>query len=445
MIFKLIIAFIIGAVIGLERASPQSFQQNKKDTIEHHEVGVRTFSLISLLGALAGLMMQDYMMVTIFITSVFGGLALLYYFLQSSFTKDPGITTEFALVYTYVIGLMIGREILPIHIILMISVVLVLVLSRKQEIQGFISVINRSEINAFISYALIALVILPFLPNTDYSLADIPNAEAFLRSTGINVGKFVNLTLVNPFKLWVIVALITGIDVAGYVLERTVGQKGKLMSSIAGGIISSTATTQALAVESKRSKTAGAHVGSALFANMVSFFPLFFLVGSINRQFLVELLPVLISIILSCFIVAVYFYFFHRAKQEKNGKKKQESKQRKEIFNLRSAISFVVIFAVVRIASQIALVFFGNSGVLITASIAALTGVDAPILTISQMAGGQISHSFAVWTFIVINAVNLVAKTVYSFISGSRAFAIQFGIGILIIIGSSLIWPIFIR
>lgn len=443
MIFKLIIAFIIGAVIGLERASPQKYQENNTEIIEHHEVGVRTFSLISLLGALAGLMMHDYQMITIFISAIFSGLILIYYFLQSSFTKDSGITTEFALVYSYVIGLMIGREILPIHIILIISVVLILVLSRKQEIHGFISVINRSEINAFISYALIALVILPFLPNVDYSLTDIPNAESFLNSLGFNAGKFLELSLLNPFKLWFIVALITGIDVAGYTLERTVGQKGKLMSSLAGGVISSTATTQALAVESKRSKSVGQLVGAALFANMISFIPLFFLIGSINQKFLLRLIPVLLSVIISSALTAINFYFVHKEKNSKERQKPNEIKKRTEIFNLRSALIFVGIFAVVRIASQIALAFFGNSGVIVTTSLAALTGVDAPILTVSQMAGGDISHEFAVWAFVLINAVNLVAKTIYSFISGSRGFAIRFGIGVFIIIVSSIIWPIF--
>ncbi len=445
MILKLVIAFIIGAVIGLERASAQPLQGDNKKSIEPHEVGVRTFSLISLLGAIAGLMMEEYLPVFIFISSVFAGLSLLYYFLQSWISKDTGITTEFALVYTYVIGIMIGREILPVQIILMIAVVLVLVLSRKQEIQGFIADVRRNEINAFISYALIALVILPFLPNSDYSLSDIPNAVSFLKSTGFNLGTLATVSLFNPFKLWFIVALITGIDVAGYVLERLVGQKGKLMSSLAGGFISSTATTQALAVESKHSKSVGQLTGAALLANMVSFIPLFFLVGSVNSEFLLKLTPVLLSVIVSATIAACYFLLIQKEKKESISKQSELVHKTKEIFNLQSALTFVAIFAVVRIASQIALIFFGNNGVLVTTSLAALTGVDAPILTISQMAGVDISYAFAVWVFILINAVNLIAKVVYSFISGSKAFAVRFTIGISFVIASSLIWPVFLQ
>lgn len=442
MIFKIIISIVIGAVIGLERASPQKLSGDKKSKIEPHEVGVRTFSLISLLGVFSGLVMENFLIVSIIISISFCILAITYYILQTLVSRDSGITTELALLFTYVIGLAIGRDILPVQIILMIAVFLVLVLSRKAEIQNLILGIQRNEINAFISYALIALVILPFLPNTNYSFSDIPSATEFLKNLGINIGRFADLDLINPFKLWFIVALITGIDVVGYILERTIGQKGKLMSSLAGGFISSTATTQALALESKRHTAVGQQVGAALYANMVSFIPVFFLIGSVNTNFLVRLIPVILSIIVACGLTASYFYFYHQEKDTVLHKKTEETSKVKEIFNLGSALTFVLIFTIVKIVSEIALVIFGSQGAIITTSLAALTGIDAAILTVSQMAGTQLSYTIGIWTFILINSVNLIAKTFYSFLSGSRPFAVRFGLSVILIIGSSVIWPL---
>lgn len=445
MVLKIIISFIIGAVIGLERASPQKLTADRKKILEPHEVGVRTFSLISLLGTLGGLMMREYSSVFIIISTVFCLLVLAYYFFQTKNSKDPGITTELALIFTYLIGIMIGREIVPMQIIIMIAVIVVLVLSRKREVQDFIINVHRNELNAFIGYALIALVILPFLPNTNYSLADIPQLESFLKSTGVSLGKFADVSLFNPFKLWFIVALITGIDVIGYFLEKTVGRsKGRLVSSLAGGFISSTATTQALAQESKQTNSPAHLTGAALFANMVSFIPLFFLIGSVNPRYLTQLIPVLLIIIIACAVVGSYFYFFYKEKQKKQTAKKNSPKTEntKEIFNLSSALVFVAIYTVVRIISEVALAIFGSQGVIITTTLAALTGIDAAILTVSQMVGGELSYTLGVWTFILINAVNLLAKTFYSFLQGSRGFAVRFGVGVAIIIGSSVLWPL---
>jgi len=175
-------------------------------------------------------------------------LLIAYYILGSLSTKDNGLTTELAIFWSYLIGIFVGLNIFPIQLIIAMTVILMLILSLKQKIKLFVAGIKQFELESFISYAIIALVILPFLPNTPLFLRDIPFLKSLLSAFQINFDKFLNLELINPFGVWKVVALVTGVEIFGYFLEKTIGQKkGWLFTSIAGGFISSTSTTQSLA------------------------------------------------------------------------------------------------------------------------------------------------------------------------------------------------------
>ena len=103
------------------------------------------------------------------------------------------------------------------------TVILMLILSLKQKIKLFVAGIKQFELESFISYAIIALVILPFLPNTPLFLRDIPFLKSLLSAFQINFDKFLNLELINPFGVWKVVALVTGVEIFGYFLEKTIG------------------------------------------------------------------------------------------------------------------------------------------------------------------------------------------------------------------------------
>jgi uncharacterized membrane protein (DUF4010 family) len=94
--------------------------------------------------------------------------------------------------------------------------------------------------------------------------------------------------------------------------------------------------------------------------------------------------------------------------------------------------------------TKVALLYFGNSGFLITSAIGALAGLDAVMINTASLAGGQISMELAAWTFVLVNAVNLIGKLVYSVIQGSREFAVKFGISVGIIILASIAVVLFI-
>lgn len=438
MPLKLLLALVLGAVIGLERESNGRDDSQAKKRISG-SLGVRTFSLISALGAVAGFLSISYFPLTLIISLSLMALLIAYYVMESYYARDHGITTEIAVILTYLLGILLALEIFPIQLILAMTVVLLLILSRKEKIKTLVQGIQRTEINAFISYAIVALVILPFLPNQSLFLADIPSLEVILNSYGLDLGKLATIEILNPFRLWLVVALITGVEIAGYALQRTVGQKkGWLLTSIAGGFISSTATTQSLAQQSKKSTLINLLVAAAIFSNLASFFQIFILIGPLNGQFLAKSTPLLLSLIISAFLLGVFFLKAKGASGEDLPETKERLK-REEIFSLGPALKFALIFLIVKTVTKISLAFFGNSGFLATSALASIIGLDAVTINLAEMAGKIINFQTGVLALILVNATNLLSKTVYSLFQGKKEFALKFALSAAIIILASLI------
>lgn len=436
---KFILSFVLGAVIGLEREINEKKVVKGEAKTKAAIIGLRTFSLVAGMGTLVGLFYPTFPLIAVLGASILFLLILVYYIFDSWKTLDLGFTTELALIYSFVIGFLLAVNVVPIQLIIALTVVLVLLMSRKEDIKNLVEEIKQTEINAFISFAILAFVILPFLPNKNFALSDFGNTNEILKNVGINLNQFANLQLFNPFKLWMIVVLITGVDLLGYILERTIGSKrGWLIASLAGGFVSSTSTTISIAQESKHNKNLNSLLAAAVFANFVSFIPITFLLITLNPALFINFFIPLLSIFIASGCLGFYFYF--QAKKEKvDSIDKHQVQTSHNIFDLVSALKFVGIFLLVNIVSKVALELFGNTGFLIASAMGALPGIDAVVINTASLAGSQVSFGVAVWALILINSVNLLAKSVYSFLQGSKAFAFQFFISMLIIISVSAV------
>lgn len=437
---KLIISLILGAFIGLERESYEQLPDKTEPDIKTDLAvgvgpGVRTFSLITLLGAVTGLMRAEFFWLFIIVNICFMFILLTSYVLSSVYSKDIGFTTELAVLFSYLIGLFIALDVFSVQLILAFTVVLVLIMSQKRTIKTFVAGLHRSEVTGFISFLIIALVILPFLPNTNYSIGNIPGLVAFFNSYGLDISSFTNVELFNPFTLWLVVALITGVDVVGYILEKTVGQKkGWLFTSIAGGFVSSTAVTQTLAIRSKTSDTANRLAAAAVFANLASFFQIFILIATLNSKLLVESTLFIFSLIISSLIAGLILLRNDKRSGVDNLKETKKKLQEVEIFALKPALKFAIVFLLIQIVTKVSLHIFGNQGFLLTSSLASLTGLDAVTINISQLSTTAITFETAILALIFANAVNILGKVLYSFLQGSREFAVRFGVSMIFVI-----------
>ena len=161
---KIIISFILGASIGFEREAYES-QINKNRSSGRGSLGVRSYALISLLGVLSGIIYKTHPFVFIFTIATFILLLFGYYILGSWFNRDIGLTTELAILLNFLFSVFLGLDVFSIQLIIALTVILILIMSLKSEIKTFVTRIQHYELDAFISYALITLVVLPFLPN----------------------------------------------------------------------------------------------------------------------------------------------------------------------------------------------------------------------------------------------------------------------------------------
>lgn len=206
------------------------------------------------------------------------------------------------------------------------------------------------------------------------------------------------------------------------------------------GFVSSTSATQSLAQRSKKSKSVNHLVGAAVLANLASFIQIFLLVGPLNAKWLLSIIPSILLMIFASGIIAVIFF------KKKELKETEENVEKKsvQIFSLMPALKFAALLIVIKIVTKICLILFGQSGFIISSIIASFAGIDAIIVNLADMAGHTITFKFAFITFLLINATNLLSKSAYSYLQGSKEFALKFFLSVLAIILVSTTWLFFI-
>jgi len=243
-------ALAIGLLIGVERYKGRRPGEKKSS-------GVRTFTIFALLGAVCGLLPSEYTLMTIGALIV---LLSLGYYRQSS--DSMGITTEVAALLTFWLGYMLHtHESLSISV----AIVLVILLASKRALHDFVKEkVSETEFYDTLKFLAVVFVMFPLLPNR-------------------NIGPY---EFFNPTHVWMLIILVSTISYSGYILVRILGvQKGLTASAIAGGIVSTTATTMSLA---ERTRLAPASVRTctkaAILANAVQFPRLLLLVWIVDQD-----------------------------------------------------------------------------------------------------------------------------------------------------------------
>ncbi len=439
---KLLLAIILGGLIGLERGSAPGTEDKEEYMNRGDTWGIRTYSLISLLGAISGLLfLFGYLYLSIITTVSFFILIFIYYGVGGWMIKSMGLTTELGAIFSFLIGYFVTSNIVPLQLVIAISIVIELILSLKEKSRTFVLGVKRSEIDAFIGFAIIALVILPFLPNQAYHLADSPTIRNLLQTYNANMHFFEQLEIINPFRLWFIVALITGIDVLGHLLAKFSGKnKSIITTSAVGGFVSSTSTILSLAHRSKTENNINELVTAAMVANLTSFFQIFVLVAPLNSRWLVSITPVLMVIIVATVLVSIFLHLRNRKKMmviAGNQAEELSHVAEKEIFSIKHALRFAMLLILVRIFTKSALILFGQSGFLATSILASFSGIDAVVINLAELADTIIPANIALLTLLFINATNLLSKVVFSAGQAKKEFTLRLlGASLVVIVAS---------
>lgn len=347
--------------------------------------GFRTFPLVTVLGALstalAGLLGSPWV-----VGAALLALALLIvaanFIAARQPEADPGMTTEAALLLMFANGAYIPVGSVTVAIVIGGGVAFLL--HSKPQLHSLAGGIGEQDFKAIMQFVLITLVILPVLPNQTYG----------------------PLKVLNPFKIWLMVVLIVGLSLGGYVIYKVFGEKvGTLAAGVLGGFISSTATTVSYARRSK-SEPEGASLAAIIImtASAIVFLRVLLLMGATAPLLLPAALRPFVLLLALMAGISLFAWWSSR-------NQKARLTQHGNPSELRAAIFFAFLYAVVLLAVAASRKFFGQSGLWVVSIISGLTDMDAITLSLGQMVQeGQLAAQTG-WRLVMAAALsNLIFK-----------------------------------
>jgi uncharacterized membrane protein (DUF4010 family) len=388
---RLAIALGLGLLIGLQR-----------ERTDARLAGFRTFPLVALLGALCALLGQEFG--EWIVAGGLAGLALIIlggdFPLLRAGEERPGVTTEVTMLLMFALGayVMVGAPAVAIATCGAVAVLLHL----KPQLHSLAEKIGDRDFTAVMQFTLISLVILPVLPNQAY-------------------GPF---AVLNPFKIWLMVVLIVGLSLAGYVAYKLIGVRaGAWASGIFGGLISSTATTISVARRNRLAhETPEVAAFVILMASAVSLLRVGILIGVTAPAFLrAALFPIGTMTLVQ---TAIAWSSLRRSSGPSSPSEQSNPA------DLKPAILFGLLYALVLLAVAAANQHFGRDGLYVVAMISGLTDMDAITLSITQLVTSAGIAPGTGWRLIVVAAMaNLVFKAATVAALGDKALLRRVGSG----------------
>lgn len=408
------ISLVLGLLVGLQRQHRQSLI-----------AGLRTFPLITVLGTLAALFDQQLATGGWMTPAGFLGLtavvavSMIYEMRREN--TDPGITTEAAILVMYLVGayVVLGDRIVALAIGAGVAVLL----QFKGELHGIAARLGDEDLRAIMTFALISCIVLPVLPNRTYDL--VPP-----------------LDVLNPFEIWMMVVLMVGISLGGYLAYKFLGtRRGVLLGGLLGGAISSTATTLTYARRSQEGQEISRLATVVIvIASTVVYGRVILeicVVAPGHWQSLVP--PIACMMAASALAAAVVWLRLPRSSEEMPAQHNPTE--------LRSALVFAGLYAGVLLALAAAKTYLGGQGLYAVAVLSGLTDMDAITLSTSRLVGiapeqGGIATTQA-WRLIVLATIaNLAFKWAMCLVIGQRSLAWSVGalFAVPIAVGGLLFW-----
>ena len=417
LLVDLLLSLSIGAIMGIER----EIMHQKQEVRDFG--GIRTFILIALLGFIIAYLATEILHSTAAFLLGFAAFMLLViasYILIALKTGRIGMTTEIAATIAFLLSsLLVWDTEQKFNLIAVtLAVIVAALLAIKSHLHSFAKNTKIPELYAALKLAIISIVILPLLPNKDYTPLTLPGVESLLQSMPTVLALASELSVLNPFKIWLMVVFISGISFVGYVLMKTVGtNKGIGMTSFLGGLVSSTAVTIALAERSKGNTWNVPLAMGIIIASIVMFGRVLLTVVVVNPSLIAPLfLPF-------CIMVAVGILIIIFLKRKPKPKKKEKIDM-KSPFALGPALKFGALFAVILAIARILHLMFGKAGIYTASLIAGFADVDAITISLATLAGkASLENTTAILGITLAITANMIVKTAIAYMTGARSLA----------------------
>jgi uncharacterized membrane protein (DUF4010 family) len=409
---QLAIALGLGLLVGLQRQHAASML-----------AGLRTFPLITLTGSLVALLDRSLGASGWVLASGLASMTVLIAISNLQRLRgqvgDFGMTTEAALLIMFTVGavVVLGDR----RVAVAVGAGTAVLLQFKPELHGIAQRLGDQDLRAIMTFALITCVILPVLPNTTYD-APVP------------------LNVLNPFEIWLMVGLMVGISLGGYLAYKFLGQTaGILLSGLLGGAISSTATTLSYA---RRAATEPSSAPVAalviLIASTVVFARVVVEIAVVAPAHLIVMASPVAVMMASGLIAAAAVWLLRTRRREAMPEQKNPTE-------LGSAMLFGLVYAGVLMALAAARQYLGGQGMYAVAIVSGLTDMDAITLSTARLVlrgtEGGVSPQDGWRLIVVASMANLVFKAVTASAIGGRhlAWRVALLLGVPLLTGAALL------
>jgi uncharacterized membrane protein (DUF4010 family) len=371
-----------GLLIGLER------ERSKQRENQRSFAGLRSFAICSIFGAVCFLFGPYFGIVGALITG-----AVVAYSIKNQ-TDDPGITTEIAFILTYFIG---GMCLWNIPFAAGLSVILTILLMTKHSMHGIAGKwITESEFRDGIFLLALLLIALPLTPN-----------------------KPLWGSVLNPYVILKLLTLILAVQAMAHIAKRLLSTKNALLlSSLASGFVSSTATVASLGLEVRNGRAdAKANAGAALMSCVATLLQLMIIVIGVSISwFKVIVLPSLLAIT----VLVIFALWLMRNTQPIEANKSTDSR----MFSLKEAAIIAGSLTLIQAGVYGLNLLLGDAGLIAGTLLASLFEIHGALATI--VIQGEPSNAVLSLAFLLGLAAHALAKSINALISGGGRYALVF-------------------
>jgi uncharacterized membrane protein (DUF4010 family) len=259
--------------------------------------------------------------------------------------------------------------------------------------------LSTQDVYSSLKFAAISAIVLPILPDRSFGPAPFD--------------------ALNPYKIWLMVVFISAISFLGYVLMKVVNVRhGIALTGLLGGLVSSTAVTLSFGRRSKEGPDLSPHFAIAItMAWAIMFLRVLVQVGVLNPP----LLSILwLPLVAGALVLGAYAAILYRRRR-----KVEQSDEVNLVnpFELRPALTFGAIYALILLVSRTAQIYFGEIGIYISSVFAGLADVNAITLSMAELSRPPEGMALDVAAEAVVLAVlsNTVVRTVMVFVTGAPA------------------------
>jgi uncharacterized membrane protein (DUF4010 family) len=399
VIASLGVAIAAGFLVGAER----------ERTVGGTFAGARTFPLIALSGAVGALLGTWVLVALAIAVGILFGLA---YFRTTSLEADLGMSTEVAAVVTFGLGALCttDRFDMPLSERLLVAAgvatATLALLSIKEPLHGFIARISKDELYATVKLLLLAVILLPILPDE-------------------NLGPWATL---NPLTIGLLVVLIAAIGFVGYVAIRVLGERrGVGLTGLLGGLASSTAVTFTFAGRAGQNRGVVPTCAVAIVLASAMMFPRVLVeVYAVSPELTWRALWPFVGTTVIALTAGAFMY--SGVPREGKGRGSAPALQLQNPFSLSSAFKFAALFVAVLMISGGAAHYFHNPGVYFSAAVAGLADSDSVALSAARMfRAGTIDRDVAVNAIGLACVMNTLSKVGIAAVLGGPRLGVRVG------------------